>query len=378
MTKLLIVGADVGTLRELEQLGVTFRDGDTPEDLFGILVDNGFNTIRLRLWVDPYDESGSPYLGGTNDLQATLELARRARAHGCKIMLDIHYSDFWADPNKQSMPKAWQGLTGIALDQMVYDYTRSVLTTMNESGLSPDFVQIGNEITNGMLWPEGRTTQFVWAEQEWAGYDAEEDSAKFDRLARLLRSGARATREFAPKSQIILHLDNGGSNKLYRRWFDAVTSRNVDFDIIGLSYYPFWHGTLEELKANLDDLAQRFDKDVLVVETGYGYRVDGPEGAPLAFNAESTILEGFAPTPEGQTKFLLALRDVVTAVPGGHGLGIVYWEPGWVAVEGTSWASHPGMVYGGDVTASGHPWANLVLFDFDGNSLPALAAFREF
>ncbi|MEU6860581.1 glycosyl hydrolase 53 family protein [Glycomyces sp. NPDC046736] len=363
-----IRGADVSMTAEIEALGAAFRDGGAERDLFGLLADAGVNWIRLRLWVDPRDERGEPYLGGTNDLATTIALARRAKAAGQHFLLDLHYSDFWTDPKKQSTPKAWQGLSGADLEARVHDWTAEVLAALAEADAAPDMVQVGNEITNGMLWPEGRTPRF---DDQARAFEAE-DEAAYDRLAGLLAAGSAAVRE-AGDAKVVLHLDFGGSNELYRGWFDRICARGVDFDVIGLSYYPYWHGTLADLGANLRDLAGRYGKDLLVAETAYAWTGAQPEGHHQVFSIEMAETGGYEASPAGQAAFLQDLYATVAAVPGG--LGIVYWEPAWLPVAGTTWASRAGMEYGHDVVEeAGNSWANQGLFDFEGNALASLRA----
>ncbi|MQM27766.1 glycoside hydrolase family 53 protein [Glycomyces albidus] len=363
-------GADVSMTAELESLGARFRAGGTERDLFALLAENGVNWIRLRLWVDPRDESGEPYMGGTNDLATTVALARRARAAGQRVLLDLHYSDFWTDPKKQSAPKAWRGLTGAGLEARVHDWTAEVLAALDEAGAAPEMVQVGNEITNGMLWPEGRTPRFLDAERRFE----REDPAAFDRLAGLIKAGAAAVRE-SGDAKVMVHLDFGGANELYRGWFDQAAARGLDFDAIGLSYYPYWHGTQDDLGANLNDLAVRYGKDLAVVETAYAWTAAQPEGHHQVFTAKLAEGCGYDVSPEGQAAFLRDLYAVVAAVPEGRGLGVVYWEPAWLPVAGTTWASRAGMEYGDDVVdEAGSSWANQALFDFEGNALPSLRA----
>jgi arabinogalactan endo-1,4-beta-galactosidase len=365
-----IRGADVSMTAEIEQRGAVFRHGGTAHDLFDLLAAQGVNWIRLRLWVDPRDDRGEPYMGGTNDLATTIALARRAKAAGHAVLLDLHYSDFWTDPKKQSTPKAWRGLTGAALEARVHDWTSDVLAALAAAGASPDMVQVGNEITNGMLWPEGRTPRFIDADRRFE----REDPAAFDRLVGLLEAGIAAVRE-AGGSRVMIHLDFGGANELYRGWFDQATARALDFDVIGLSYYPYWHGTQKDLGANLNDLADRYGKDLVVVETAYAWTGASPAGHYQVFRPELAQAGGYPASPEGQTAFLRDLYTTVDAVPGGHGLGVVYWEPAWLPVDGTTWASRAGMEYGDDVVDEhGSSWANQALFDFDGNALPSLRA----
>ncbi|GAA1677394.1 glycosyl hydrolase 53 family protein [Glycomyces endophyticus] len=365
-----IRGADVSMTAEIEERGAVFRADGTEHELFGLLAGSGVNWIRLRLWVDPRDESGEPYMGGTNDLATTIALARRAKAAGQRLLLDLHYSDFWTDPKKQSMPKAWRGLKGAELEARVHDWTAEVLAAMAAADVAPDMVQVGNEITNGMLWPEGRTPTFDWESRQWTG----DDDAAYDRLAGLLAAGTAAVRE-AGSARVCIHLDFGGSNTLYRRWFDKLTARGLDFDVIGLSYYPYWHSTLADLRGNLNDIAARYGRDVLVVETAYAWTGDHPEGHDQVFSLPLAEGCGYEVSPAGQAAFLRDLYAAVGAVPDGRGLGIVYWEPAWLPVAGTTWASRAGMEYGDDVVDdAGNSWANQALFDFDGNALPSLRA----
>lgn len=365
-----IRGADVSMTAEIEQRGAVFRSEGAARDLFELLAAQGVNWIRLRLWVDPRDEHGEPYMGGTNDLATTIALARRARAAGHRVLLDLHYSDFWTDPKKQSTPKAWRGLKGADLEARVHDWTADVLSALAAADASPDMVQVGNEITNGMLWPEGRTPKFIDPERRFEG----EDPAAFDRLAGLLAAGVAAVRT-SGDARAMFHLDSGGANELYRGWFDQAVARGLDFDVIGLSYYPYWHGTLKDLGANLNDLAERYGRDLVVVETAYAWTGESPAGHHQVFKPELAAAGGYPASPEGQAAYLRDLYAAVADVPGGRGLGIVYWEPAWLPVDGTTWASRAGMEYGDDVVdESGSSWANQALFDFDGNALPSLRA----
>lgn len=371
-----IKGADVSMLKEVETLGGAYFLDGRKQDLFEILKLKGLNVVRLRLWVNPHDEEGNPYMGGTNDLETTIELARRAKEHGLRFMLNIHYSDFWCDPKKQYKPKSWHALTGYELEEEVYRYTREVLEVCRACDVLPDFVQIGNETTNGMLWPEGKTPKYLFEERKFESVETEEWKSSYDRLARLLQSGIRAVRD-SGSMRIILHLDAGGSNVLYRTWFDEMRARGVDYDIIGLSYYPIWHGTLEELRFNMEDISARYDKEVLVVETAYGFTSDSPSGGDI-FNEELASRGGYPATVQGQKQFLHDLMTMVSRLPAHKGLGIVYWEPGWLPVEHTSWASLAGMKYGNDVASMGNHWANQGLFDFQGKALDSINVFNQF
>lgn len=375
MSSFFVKGADISILKEVEDFGGVYYLGEEQKDLFEILQIKGINTVRLRLWVNPYDEEGKPYMGGTNDLETTIELAKRAKAHGMQFMLDFHYSDFWADPKKQDKPKAWRSYTGERLVEEVYRYTREVLEVCRVCDVLPDLVQIGNETTNGMLWPEGKTPVYDPEKQKFAETEAAEWDRSYDSLAELLKAGVRAAREAGPM-KIILHLDAGGQNPLYRTWFDEMSKRSVDFDIIGLSYYPIWHGGLEDLRFNLEDISARYNKEVLIVETAYGHTTESLSGADI-FTEEMSRIGGYPPTVEGQGQFLQDLMETVRKIPDGKGLGIVYWEPAWLPVKGTSWASQAGMKYGNDVSEMGNHWANQGLFDFEGKALDSLDVFLK-
>ena len=220
-----IKGMDVSSMDEIEQLGAVFYDEGKQGDLLEILKKYGSNYIRLRLWNDPRSEDGKPYGAGNTDYEVTLRMAKRVKAAGMKFLLDFHYSDFWADPGKQRKPKAWVGYNAEQLEQAVYDFTKENMRKFIAEGVRPDMVQVGNELSNGLLWPEGQVPNY-------------------DNIARFVSAGIRAVRETSPETKIMIHLDNGGNNALYREWFDNYTKRGEDFDIIGLSYYPFWHGNL--------------------------------------------------------------------------------------------------------------------------------------
>ena len=368
-TPAFIKGADVSTLLEVtERGGRFFRAGGTPGNALDILGENGFNLIRLRLWNDPYDENGTPYGAGTNDLGRTVTLARMAVERGFQWMLDFHYSDFWADPGKQITPKAWRGLRGPALERAVHDFTAGVLTRLRAEGLAPDYTAVGNEITNGLLWPEGRRP-------------------RYDAIARLVNAGIRAVRETCPDSRVMIHLDNGGNNPLYREWFDSyLANGGEDFDVIGLSYYPFWHGPMSGLGENMGDIARRYGKDLVVAETSTGFTLEdyaGYEGlAPeerkgMAATARLAAGIGYPMTPEGQCAFMRDLVKVIRDVPDGRGRGFVYWEPAWIPVPGVGWANGAALSFTGERGPGGNEWANQALFDYEGRALPALETIRE-
>lgn len=362
-----IKGADISTLIEIEKCGGKYYDGGSEMDLYDILAGYGVNYVRLRLWNDPYAPDKTPYGAGTNDLPTTIELARRAKAHGMKVLLDYHYSDFWADPGKQILPKAWQGKTVDELEAAVYDYTLETLENMKEAGVMPDMVQVGNEITNGLMWPYGKKPEY-------------------DNIARFVSAGIRAVRKADSSVKIMIHLDNGGRNDLYRDWFDNYVKRGEDFDIIGLSYYPFWHGTMAALKNNMDDISVRYNKDVAVAEVSMGFTMEDyasyeklgkDERKGMATKPELVENIEYPMTVEGQCDFMRDLFSVIDEVPDGHGRGFFYWEPGWIPVHGCEWATPAALEYTKEKGPGGNEWANQALFDYEGNALPTLRIIKE-
>ncbi len=361
-----ISGVDLGMLLEIEEKGGIFSsDSTASSDAVTILARAGANLTRLRLWVDPYTVDGQPYGGGTNDLARTITLAQRARDAGMSILLDLHLSDWWADPGTQTKPKAWRGLSGDALVSQVRSYTASVISAMAAAGVRPAMVQMGNEISSGLLWDDGKVG------------DGQGD---FTNLSALLTAGFAGVEDAAgsgPRIERVLHLDMGGDNALYRWWFDGVTSHDVDFDVIGLSYYPFWHRSMGELKANLNDLTSRYGKDILIVETAYGWTLDDGDGITNSFYTKEEAAGGYPATVEGQTAYLRDLRDLIVAVPDGHGRGYVWWEPAWLPVPGANWGTEAGKLDNDDDGVLGNPWDNQTLFDFDGHALATMEVLGE-
>lgn len=375
-----IKGMDVSTLPEVERCGAAFYDYGRQGDLFDIAKAYGINFVRIRLWNDPYDEEGSPYGAGTNDLETMICLAKRAKAHGMKVLLDLHYSDFWADPGKQVKPKAWKDMDADALEQAVYDYTVSVMNVCRDNDCMPDMVQCGNELTNGMLWPEGQI--FCENDENFKGRVPE-----YDNLARFISAGIRGVKSVNNNTLIMIHLDNGGNNELYRRWFDNYIKRGEDFDIIGLSYYPFWHGTLDELSANMQDIARRYGKKLIIAEVSMGHtmqdykeyeKLDDSERKGMATRQELADKIKYPMTKEGQAAFIEDIMDRLCNVPDGLGAGFFYWEPAWLPVPGSGWATQAALEYTGEAGPGGNEWANQALFDYDGNALPALKAIRDY
>jgi arabinogalactan endo-1,4-beta-galactosidase len=366
-----MMGADVSMLAQLEENGAAFSDeAGRDGDALRILHDHGVNWVRLRLWNQPviahaFDtpESGSVVTiqpgesaGGANDLARDIALAQRAKALGMKVLLDFHYSDWWADPGKQFMPQAWEAYTLDQTETAIHDFTRDAIAAMRDAGAQPDMVQIGNELNDGFLWPVGRISGPNGA----------------DGFARLLSAASAAVREVDPTIQVMVHLADGHNNALYRSVFSALVERDVDFDVIGFSFYPHWHNfndrtrlPMNDLRYNLNDIAVYFDKPVVVVEAAYGYTLENFDAQRNAFGAPEEAKGGYRATVQGQATFLRDLVDTVNDVYGGRGRGVFYWAPEWIPVAGAGWK-----------TNEGDNWENLALFDATGQALPSLNVFR--
>ena len=364
-----IKGMDLSTLMEVESCGGKFYDSGKQGDAVEILKNYGMNLVRLRLWNDPYSEDGIPYGAGTNDLPRTIQMAQRLRSAGIDWMLDFHYSDFWADPGKQTIPKAWRDLQPEGLEQAIYDFTYRVLGTLTAEGLLPKIVAVGNELSKGLLWPYGRVPNF-------------------ENIALFLNAGIRAVRDALPSAKIMLHLDNGGNNELYRTWFDSYFAwGGMDFDYIGLSYYPFWHGTVDDLRKNMHDIALRYGKDLIVAEVSTGFtledyaayeKLEPAMRKGMATKRELAEKVPYSMSPEGQSAFMQDIMETIRSVPDGRGKGFVYWEPAWIPVPGCGWANDEALADIGEKGPGGNVWANQALFDYDGNALPALKTIRDF
>ncbi|EOY5721584.1 glycoside hydrolase family 53 protein [Enterobacter cloacae] len=361
-----IKGADISTLLEAEQNGAKFyNQNGQQQDAIAILKANGVNYVRLRLWVDPQDASGKTYGGGSNNLENTIALAKRVKAQGLKLLLDFHYSDFWTDPGKQFKPKAWEKMDYPQLKTAIHDYTRDTIARFKQEGVLPDMVQIGNEINGGMLWPEGKS----WGQ----------GGGEFDRLAGLLNaaiSGLKENLTGGEQVKIMLHLAEGTKNDTFRWWFDEIAKRDVPFDIIGLSMYTYWNGPISALKANMDDISKRYNKDVIVVEAAYGYTLDNCDNAENSFQAKEEKDGGYPGTVQGQYDYIHDLMQSVIDVPDHRGKGIFYWEPTWIAVPGTTWATKAGMKYIHDEWKEGNARENQALFDCQGKVLPSITVFK--
>lgn len=354
----LVKGMDLSFTKELEGLGARYYLNKKEGDVFSIMKKCGANLVRLRLWMNPYDENGKAYGGGMNDIATTIELARRVKQNDMQYMLDIHYSDFWADPGRQYKPKAWRDLKGEALSKAVKDYTKRVMKTMEDESLIPEYVQVGNEITNGFLWPDGK-------------------KENLEEMVSLLQSGIEGVRAISPKSKIVIHLDFGTDNEMYRKWFNAIEPYHLDYDIIGMSFYPHWNGSIQMIQDNMNDISKTFDKDVMIVETSIGYTTDSLGCDAMVYSKEFEEKTDYPATQDGQSKFLEDLFQAVREVDDNRGKGVIYWEPGWLPIPECKWATDVGRVYMKDEVEPGNSHGNQALFDSEGNANKALYKLGE-
>lgn len=366
------LGIDVSTYLEEIEHGAKYFDGAkeiNPLDLFRV---NGVDLMRIRVWVNPKSERGEPYLAGNCDLSNFISLANIAREKGYGIMLDLHYSDFWCDPAKQIIPKSWRGLNLDGLIKTVGDYTRGVLTEIKKKGINLSYIQVGNEITNGILWPFGKLID-----------NGDGARSNYESLIALIKSGAAACREVMPEAKLVLHLERSYDTAVYNEFFGKMQQADVDFDAIGFSYYPYWHGTFSQFFANVEN-CKKFKKELLVAELGYAFTVEdylkvGHGAAQLVVSEDNLsslpFKKEFPFTPEGQAKFTEKFLEGCKE----HGISAVFWwEPLWIPGDGICWASEAGQEYIGETgKPTRNEWANQCLFDYDGKKLPAFDKFKK-
>lgn len=369
-----IKGVDISTVLVQEASGVKYyNEAGEEADLFQILADAGINYIRVRVWNDPYDENGKGYGGGNNDTAAAAEIGARAAKYGMKLCVDFHYSDFWADPAKQMVPKAWKGMSVDEMGVALYDFTKESLTTIIEAGADVGMVQIGNEINNGM---SGTTSMS-------------------DRCA-LLAQGSKAVREIASEKEkeilVAVHLTNIEDQQKIVKIANSFAAANLDYDVFGVSYYPYWHGTMENLTDTLTLIGNTFGKKTAVLETAYAYTLEDGDGCGNSVDSVD-IDENYAATVQSQAT---CIRDIMaaTVAAGENALGVFYWEPAWTPVgpaeeydnnfaiweeKGSGWASSYSAEYDPDDAGKyygGCAWDNQAMFDHEGHPLVSLNVFK--
>jgi arabinogalactan endo-1,4-beta-galactosidase len=346
------LGGDLSFTPQELAAGAHYTDRGQPGTPITIMRAHGANYVRMRLWVNPPS--------GYSDLASDLALAKQVSASGMKIYLDIMYSDFWADPQHQNIPAAWQGQDLSQLAATVQSYTKQVISAFAAQGTPVSLVSIGNEIRNGLLWPVGQV--------DWTA------NTGWDNLATLLKAGvagAQAGNPPANKLLIMMHFDQGGNNATSQEFYQNLLSRGVKFDVIGLSYYPFFHGTISQMRANVDALATQFHKPIIIAETQYAWTMaNGNEQAGDSTGdfvwQPSQLSAGYPASPGGQLSFVSDELSILAQVPQGLGAGLFYWSPDWI--PGVGWEPGAGV---------GSPNVNLTLFDFQGRALPSIGIFQN-
>lgn len=366
-----IRGMDASAVLVNEKSGVTYYNYEGQEqDVFMTLAQSGVNYIRLRVWNDPYDENGHGYGGGNNDVATAIELGRRATKYGMKVCIDFHYSDFWADPKRQHAPKAWENMSGEEKSDALYQFTKESLTKILDAGVDVGMVQVGNEINNGMSGETDVPT-----------------------VMNLLSSGSRAVREisetYGKDIQIVLHYTNIEQTDEIDGIASNLQNAGVDYDIFGLSYYPFWDGTNENMQTVAKNIQDKYGKKVVIAETSYCYTSEDGDGSGNSFVGTDDLVDGYAATVQSQATMI---RDICAAANEVGVIGVFYWEGTWIPVGkatadnspiweefGSGWASSYAADYDPDDAGlyyGGCSWDNQAMFDFEGYPLASLNVFK--
>ncbi len=381
-----IFGMDASSVIALENSGVTYYDFDgNQEDVFKVLADNGVNYIRVRIWNDPYTSKGEGYGGGNCDINTAIAIGQRATRYGMKLLVNFHYSDFWADPSKQMVPKAWAGMEIEEKTQAVYDFTTDCLLKLRNAGVDVGMVQVGNETNN-----------YMCGERTWFN------------IQYLMQAGAKATREVFPEALVALHFANPEKSDSYLTYAKKMDYYQVDYDVFASSYYPYWHGSLDNLASVLTTVAETYGKKVMVMETSYAYTPEDTDFNGNTIGDGGAIVKDYPFTVQGQANSIRAITDtIVNRTPAG--IGVVYWEGTWISVGGASWEENhalweqygsgwasscsatydpmdAGLYYGGCAVdnqamfdAAGHPLESLKVFRLmrEGNEIPLAADALE-
>ncbi|MBQ4310274.1 MAG: glycosyl hydrolase 53 family protein [Oscillospiraceae bacterium] len=361
-----IMGCDISSVIALENAGVKYYDYDGNEnDIFGTLAKSGVNYIRVRVWNDPFDKDGNGYGGGNCDIETACTIGKRAADAGMKLLVDFHYSDFWADPSKQMCPKAWDGMEIEEKKDALYAYTKDCLSKLKAAGADIGMVQLGNE-TNGKMSGEK-----IWMN-----------------IYYLMDAGSRAVREELPDALVAVHFTNPESTDNMLNYASKLAYYELDYDVFATSYYPYWHGTLDNLTSVLKQVNEKYGKKVMVAETSYAYTLDDGDGSGNSIGDVVNYEKPYPFTVQGQSR---ELRDIVEAVvnTGECGIGVFWWEPAWLPVPGESWEERSALWerYGAGWASSyaaeydpddagkyygGSSWENQGMFGFDGKPLESL------
>lgn len=363
-----IMGMDASSVPSLEKSGVKYYDFDGNEsDVFEILAENGINYIRVRVWNNPFDENGNGYGGGNCTIDTAVEIGKRATKYNMKLLVDFHYSDFWADPSKQMEPKAWKGMDVNQKSDALYEYTKECLKKLKDNKIDVGMVQIGNE-TNGKMC----------GISAWTG------------LSKLFNAGAEAVREVLPDALVALHFANPEKADNYRNYAAMLKDFYVDYDVFASSYYPYWHGTLDNLSSILSEIAETYNKKVMVAETSYAFTAEDTDFSSNTIGEGSAITKSYPFTVQGQAN---SVSDVIQTVANTkNGIGVCYWEGTWISVGQNSWEENSELweTYGSGWASSfaaeydpddagkyygGSAVDNQAFFDKDGKALESLKVF---
>ena len=359
-----INGMDVSQVISLENSGVKYYNFDgEEEDVLKILSDNGINYIRVRVWNNPYDREGNGFGGGNCTIDTAVELGKRATKYGMKLLVDFHYSDFWADPSKQMCPRAWLGMTIDEKASALYQYTKESLQKLKDANVDVGMVQIGNETNNGLAG------EITW----------------YNRTI-LMKKASEAIREVTPKAKIAVHFANPEKAGSYQNYASKLNYYNLDYDIFASSYYPYWHGSLENLQTVLDEISDTYNKDTLVVETSYAYTTKDTDSFSNTISDGGSVDKPYPYTIQGQAS---EIRDIIQTVCNmKRGIGVFYWEGAWISVGdnyeenlskweqyGSGWASSYSYIYDPEDAGKyygGSAVDNQAFFDANGKALESL------
>ncbi len=333
------MGGDVSSLMEVEEHNGKFYYADGTEgDALAILQSYGMDSVRLRIWNDPIDENGKPYANGHNDLETAKIIGKRASDLGMRVLIDFHYSDYWADPSSQKVPKDWKSLTFEEKEDALYSYTKESLKTLLDSGVNVTMVQVGNETTSGIA-----------GEQDW------------NKMTPLMSAGSKAVREISAEydREILVAIHFTGHE--HYDWFAGqLKEYNVDYDVFAASYYPYWHGEIASSEAALQNIIDTYNKKVLFAEFSYPFNLNNFDTATNTISFSSGLPFYYPASKQGQEEAFLDVKKAAINL-GDDCLGIFYWEPAWIGYEGKDY--------------TGSPWDNQALFDQNGKPLPALSHF---
>ncbi|MNS05119.1 Arabinogalactan endo-1,4-beta-galactosidase precursor [compost metagenome] len=324
-----IRGADISFLPEIESAGVILYNNAKAEGMLATLKNAGCNTVRIRLWKNP--------VGGHSGMDEVKTLAQKAKSAGMKVWLTVHYSDTWADPAVQTTPAEWKNLSFADLKTEVASYTSTIITEIN-----PDIIQIGNEINSGLLWPQGHLIN------------------KETQCLAILTTASATIRSKAPNTKIMIHY--AGVSASDTNWFFTKV-KNIDYDYIGLSYYPVWHGkNLGTITTTINALGKTFNKKILIAETSYPFTLGYNDWTNNIVGLDSQLVSGYPATPEGQKSFVLAIKDIVKSSE--YGQGFAYWGGEWISFKGNE-------------ATNGSTFENQAFYDFSNKALPVLQAFNK-